>query len=154
MAAGPITFSFADWTAAWPEFANCSPAQGQAWFDIASIYCPNTSANPFGDSTSTFLYMLTSHVAWLLAPRDPAGNPAAAGQSPPNIVGRINSASEGSVSVGAEWKGSGSPSQDWFVQTRYGALYWQATAAFRTMRYAARPTLVAHGIYPFRRRSF
>ena len=62
------------------------------------------------------------------APRDAAGIPAATGAPAPAIVGRISSASEGSVSVSSEYKDSGSPSEAFFTQTKYGAMFWQATA--------------------------
>ena len=55
------------------------------------------------------------------------------------IIGRINTASEGSVSVGAEFGGNGGPTQDWYTSTRYGALYWTATAMYRTMLYVPAP---------------
>lgn len=148
-----ITFDYSYWTAGYPEFAGCSPAQGQFWFDQAGLYCANVNCSPaFGtDGTvlKQLLYLLTSHIAWMNAPRDANGNPAATGQPASAIVGRISSASEGSVSVQAEWKGSGSPSEDWYTQTKYGAAYWAATAQFRTFRYGARPTIVAVGPWPF-----
>jgi hypothetical protein len=145
-----VTFSYAYWIAAYPEFAGCSQDQGQAWFDRAGLIFTNTTYNPaYPDNLSPLLYLLTSHIGWLNAPRDANGNPATTGQAPSPIVGRINSASEGSVSVGAEWKGSGSPSEDWYIQTRYGAEFWQATAQYRTARYIAHPTIVSPGIFPY-----
>lgn len=142
-----VTFDFATWTAEYPEFAAVSPAQGQAWFNRAGLYFENDTCNPAyavgATLFQTLYYLLTSHVAWLSALRDANGVPAATGQPPSPIVGRISTASEGSVSVSAEWKGSGSPSEEWFIQTKYGAEFWAATAQFRTARYAARPTLIA-----------
>jgi hypothetical protein len=146
-----FTFSYPKWIAGFPAFANCSPTQGQAWFDRAGLYCENNVCNPAASAgiLETLLYLLTSHLAQLYAPRDENGCPAQSGSPPPPIVGRINSASEGSVSVGAEWDGSGSPSEAFFTQTQYGAEFWQATAQFRTMRYAAQPTVVAGSVFPF-----
>jgi hypothetical protein len=149
-----VTFDFAAWTAAYPEFAACSPVSGQAWFDRAGLYFANDTRNPAWACNSAnfaqLLYMLTSHVAWMNAPRDANGNPAASGQPAPPLVGRVNSATEGSVSVGVEWNGSGSPSEAWFLQTRYGSDFWQATAQFRTARYSALPTYVPGGRgFPF-----
>lgn len=149
-----VTFSYATWIAAYPEFSACSSGQGQAWFDRAGMFCENTTCNPASAAgvLSPLLYLLTSHLAWLNAPRDANGNPASTGAQPSPIVGRINSASEGSVSVGSEWQGSGSPSEAWFLQTRYGAEFWQATAQFRTAQYMAWPTIVADGVFPYRGR--
>jgi hypothetical protein len=95
--------------------------------------------------------MLTAHIAWLNAPRDADGNPASTGSPASPIVGRINSASEGSVSVQADIGDAtaGSPSQPWYMQTRYGAAYWAATAQYRTARYVANPVFVPGPGYPF-----
>lgn len=149
--AGPVTFNYATWVAGYPEFSLCNSDQGQAWFDRACLLCANATCNivfPTGNLPA-LLYLLTSHIAWLSAPRDAQGRPSATGQPPSPLVGRISSASEGSVNVSVEWKGSGSPSEDWYIQTPYGALYWQCTAWTRTFRYAARPTIVADGVYPY-----
>lgn len=148
-----VTFDFAVWTANYPEFLACSAIQGQAWFDRADLYFANEATNPalaIGETRfAQLLYMLTSHVAWLSAPRDANGNPAASGQAPAPLVGRVSSASEGSVSVGIEWNGTGSPSEAWFLQSKYGADFWAATAQFRTFRYSARPTVVGGPRYPY-----
>ena len=98
--------------------------------------------------------MLTAHLAWLYAPRDANGNPASTGQIAPPLVGRISTASEGSVSVSTELTSSGSPSEAFFSQTKYGLSFWQATAQFRTARYAARPLVIDNrgnlrGPYPW-----
>lgn len=133
-----VTYSYQDWIARFPEFSQCSSQQGQAWFLRAETIFANDQSNPSyaaqGEAGfKTLFYMLVSHIAWLNAPRDGSGNPAASGTPAPPIVGRINSASEGSVSVGADMGGadSGSPSQPWYMQTRYGAEFWAATAGQR-----------------------
>ena len=95
----PVTFDFAKWTTLFPEFALCSAGQGQNWFNIACLLCANSTASPLfcipvttGQPTAleTALYLLTSHVAFLSAPRDAKNRPAAAGKPPSSIVGRIN----------------------------------------------------------------
>lgn len=146
-----VTFDFTTWTALYPEFLFTTPTQGQAWFNRASRLFANDSCNPANrdaGAMSDLLYMLTSHIAWLSAPRDNNGNPAATGKPPSPIVGRISSASEGSVSVSAEWNGSGSPSEAYFLQTRYGAEFWQATLKYRQGLYVAHPTFVPTAIFP------
>lgn len=137
-----ITYSHATWVAQFPEFAAVTDAMGQNYFTRATFLCQNNAQNPTAGTPGmleSLLYLLTSHIAWLNAPRDAAGNPAATGSPPPPIVGRIDQASEGSVSVHAEMgdANDGSPSQAWYMQTRYGAEYWAATAGVRTFRYAA-----------------
>lgn len=153
--AGPVTYSFADWIAAFPQFSACSDAQGLSYFNRATMMWPNSTTNPSfcgsGGGLATLkqlLYTLTSHIAWLSAPRDALGNPAATGAPAPSLVGRIGSATEGSVSVSVEWSGSGSPSEAWFTQTSFGAEFWQAAAAYRLARYRAMPTIVPDGAFP------
>lgn len=140
----PITFDPAAFRAEFPEFANCSDGQLSGWFSRATLFCANSVTNPAFcvGILGALLNLATAHVGWLNAPRDASGNPASQGQPAPALVGRIGNATEGSVSVGVEWKDSGSPSEAWFVQTKYGAEFWQATAQFRTARYFANPTVV------------
>lgn len=144
----PVVFSLATWIAQFPEFANVGQVLGQSYFNRASLLCDNSVNNPaftIDDGTlDTLLYLLTSHIAWLNAPRDVNGNPAASGQNASPIVGRINTASEGSVSVGSDMGDAtaGSPSQPWYMQTKYGAEYWAMTAGVRTARAVSQPTRI------------
>lgn len=153
-----VTFNYATWVARYPEFAAVSEPLAQSYFDEAGLYCQNVTCNPAfaAGVLPTLLNMLTAHIAWLNAPRDENGNPASTGAAAPEIVGRINSASEGSVSVQAEWNTGtpASPSEAWYIQTKYGAAYWGATAQFRTFQYSALPTVVAGPLYPAYRRNF
>lgn len=151
MATPAVTFDYQTWVARYPEFTGLTQPQAQAYYDEAAVYCANDSSNPAFPAgvLPTLLNMLTAHIAWLNAPRNGSGMPAASGQPPSPLVGRINSASEGSVSVGVQLDASGSPSEAWFTQTRYGAAYWQASAQFRTARYSARPTMVGAALFPF-----
>lgn len=145
-----VTFDYATWITRYPEFVNVAQPLAQEYFNEAGLYCANDTCNPAFCILSTLLNMLTAHIAWLNAPRDASGNPSSTGTLPaPAIVGRISNASEGSVSVAAEYESSGSPSDAFFTQTKYGAAFWQATAQFRTMRYGARPTIVVDGIFPY-----
>jgi Protein of unknown function (DUF4054) len=150
----PVVFDFPTWVGMYGEFANCTALQGQGWFNRATFLCDNSQYNPVVSAPgmlSDLLYLLTSHIAWLNAPRDAQGNPAATGQPAPPIVGRINSASEGSVSVGADMGDAtaGSPSQPWYMQTKYGAEFWAATAGVRTAGYVARPTCIGGWPNPY-----
>jgi hypothetical protein len=65
------------------------------------------------------------------------------GQPPSPLVGRISSASEGSVSVSADMAGA-SASAAWWNQTTYGATAWQATNKYRRATYVPGP--VSHGV--------
>lgn len=145
-----VTFNYSVWVARYPEFVNVGQPLAQSYFDDAGLYCANDACNPAFCILPTLLNMLTAHIAWLNAPRDAAGNPSSTGTQPaPSLVGRISAATEGSVSVTSEYDSDAGPSQAWFLQTKYGAAFWQATAQFRTMRYGARPTIVVDGVFPY-----
>lgn len=149
-----VTFDNPTWVGMFPEFSAVGATLGAGYFARASAICFNDASNPLygldgtGSILQTALYLLTSHIAWLNAPRDANGNPAATGQPASPIVGRINSAGEGSVNVGADMgdANAGSPSQAWYLTTKYGAEYWSLLAPTRTAVYAARPTVV---VQPF-----
>jgi len=151
----PVVYDYTDWITAYSAFVGCSPAQGQEFFNQATTIFANATSNPVyclqgAAGFKTVMYGVVSHLAWLFAPRDASGNPAAAGQPPSPIVGRINSASEGSVSVGADMgdANAGSPSQAWWMQTPYGAFVWQALASTRTAVYEANPLVMPQTIFP------
>jgi hypothetical protein len=155
----PVTFVFADWAAAFPLFANCDPTMAQSWFNRATFLCGNLPSNPTNcvpGMVQNLLYLLTAHIAFLNAPRDGSGNPAATGTPAPPIVGRINSASEGSVSVGADMGdvNAGGPSQAWYMQTTWGSEFWAATAAVRTFQYVPAPRFGPGLLYTGRRGFF
>lgn len=75
--------------------------------------------------------------------------------SPPlGIVGRINNASEGDVSVTSEWTAPPNANQAYFIQTKYGADYWAYTAKYRLAIFVPAPPsaynpLAGHGVGPF-----
>lgn len=155
-----VVFNFQTWTTMFPEFANCDPGAASGWFNRACALCSDTVRQVLASSINappgtlntplqTALYLLTAHIGWLNAPRDALGNPTSgtgSGQPPiaaqaPAVVGRVSSASEGSVSAQLDYGAAdaGSPSQAWYVQTRYGAEYWALTSATRTMQYVPGP---------------
>lgn len=149
-----VTFNYDDFVAQFPVFAGLSPQQAQGYFNIAGLFFANTGWTGALPQATTLLYMLTAHIAWLLAPRDANGNPSSQGSAdsiPP--PGRISSASEGSVSVQLDMgeTNSGSPSQAFYMQSEYGIMYWYATAQFRTAVYVPPPPsfVTVGGSYPF-----
>lgn len=148
----PVTFAYATWVASFPEFSQLTPAQGQAYFNDATLICANAATNPMNadGNLAALMYWLTSHFAWLKCPKDANGNPAATGQIASQLVGRISNASEGSVSVQTEWQmgGDATALEKFLAQTKYGAAYWTLTSQYRTARYMARPTIVLNGAFP------
>jgi hypothetical protein len=119
--------------ARYPEFAAVADGLLSACFTEAGLYLSNTDASPVQNITrrQLLLNMLTAHIAYL------GGALSADGQARP--VGRISQAGEGSVSAGLEYGVPGT--QAWFVQTQYGAAFWQATTSLRGFRYRSQPTV-------------
>ena len=117
----------------YPEFAAVSDASLQACFDEAGLYLSNADNSPVQNLVrrAVLLNMLTAHIAYI------GGKLSADGM--PRPVGRVSNASEGSVSAGFEYLTPGSHA--WFVQTQYGAAFWQATSSLRGFRYVPRPTV-------------
>lgn len=150
MASPAVIFDYDAWVGRYPEFLAVAKPMAQAYFNEAGIYCANDSCSAaFGAGVlPVLLNQLTAHIAWLNAPRGPNGMPAATGQPASPLVGRISSASEGSVSVSVENSFEpGTP--QWYQQTKYGAAYWAATAQFRTAQYAPQPIFVGAAIFPY-----
>ena len=103
----------------YPEFTSVS-GQLQYFFNEACLYCKNDDTALIDDPPRTLLlWMLTAHVAKLDAN---------------DAVGRVSQAKEGSVSANLDMgpvPGSGA----WFMQTKYGAAFWQASRQFRSGPY-------------------
>lgn len=142
MTTGVVTFNATDFLARYPEFNPLAPSLLPLYFGEATLYLDNSLSSPVQqiEQRTPLLYMLTAHIAAL--------NGGANGQTPQSIVGRINTAAEGSVSVGADM-GQVPGTAAWYMQTKYGAAYWQATAAYRTTQYlpGCSPTPLP-GVFP------
>ncbi|TAL90909.1 MAG: DUF4054 domain-containing protein [Candidimonas sp.] len=136
MATGVVDFDYSGWSARYPEFStSVSAGLAQQYFNEAQLYCDNTPCSPVTDASpggqrAVFLNMLTAHIAALNAPLN--------GQPSSPLVGRINSAAEGSVSVQTQLDMPAGTAQ-WYTQTKYGIAYWTATAQFRMMQYVPGP---------------
>ncbi|EAR8162905.1 DUF4054 domain-containing protein [Salmonella enterica] len=112
----------------YPEFDTVSDTLLNAYFVEATVYLDNTDCSPVTDVNvrAVYLNMLVAHISAL--------NSGVGGQKPSGLVGRVASASEGSVSV-STGEVPVSPSSWWYLQTPYGAAYWQATARYRVFQY-------------------
>lgn len=132
-------FDYDAWAALFPELAAGGVTEPIAtmYFGIAGLLFDNSDCSQIADPVVrlSMLNYVVAHLASL------GGYPLAAGASAPaptGIVGRISSATEGSVSISSEL-GATSNSQAFWVQTQYGATFWQLTRGLRTMRYVAAP---------------
>lgn len=126
-------FDYGLWATRYPELAAVSEPLARLYFAETGVYHSNDGAGPVADADQqlTLMNMLTAHIAWL-------NRTDAAGQPVSPLVGRINSASEGSVSVGTELNVPPGTAQ-WFALSSYGFSYWNATAGYRTARYRPGP---------------
>ena len=121
-----VALDYAQWSARYPELAaTVPPATAAAYWAEAGLYCDNSDTSPIRDDSpggerSLLLGMVTAHIAALAA-------------AP--LVGRIASATQGSVTVQTDLGVPGSAA--WFAQTRYGLAFWQATAKYRMAHYFA-----------------
>lgn len=126
MQSGVVEFEFSAWSEAYPALAKeMTQGQAQGYFDLACLSLNNTPTSLVRDlhERRVLLWLLVAHQAQLGA------NGSASG----GLVGRVASASRGSVSVSSDT--SGLPKDaGWFGQTQYGLTFWQATAQYRQMR--------------------
>lgn len=130
---GSVVFDYAAWAARYPEFGQIGSMAAQSYFDEATLYCDNTDTSPVADlaQRALVLGMATAHIAALYG--------GVNGEAPSPLVGRISSASEGSVSVSVDAGSGGSATQAYWTQTRYGLAWWAATAQYRRGRYVPGP---------------
>ena len=130
---GVVVFNPTQFKARYPEFTSVADVTLAACFDEAGLYLSNKDCSAVQDLTrrALLLNMLTAHIAWIGGKLNPGGQPLP--------VGRTSSATEGSVSVSLEYGVPGS--QAWFLQSQYGAAFWQATTSLRGFRYRPRPTV-------------
>lgn len=128
-----VAFDPAAFYAQFPELSSVPTLQLQGYFAMASTgLIDNTDCSivpdlpPQGGLRTQVLLLATAHLAKLFATIN--------GQAPSGLVGRINSAAEGSVNVGVELK-IDSQSAAFWTQTGYGLMVWQMLAPFRTAFY-------------------
>ena len=129
-------FDYAAWAAMFPELAGSvtSPIAA-SYFTIAQLLVDNTDCSPVADVNARLIMLdyVVAHLASL------SGYPLQPGQTVPqprDLVGRTSSATEGTVSVSTDY-GAMRENSAWWMQTQYGAIFWQLTRQFRTMHYVA-----------------
>ncbi len=128
-----VTLDVTEWKEKYPQYSGLTDSQVEDLFYAATSYLENNDMSAVGDEERRkyFLYLLTAHLAFLLYP-DSSGKGGNGG-----MVGRISSASEGSVSVGSGL--SNVPfNAEFFLQSTYGYMFWQATQVYRMAFYRGR----------------
>ena len=141
-------FNYSAWQALYPEFINVTSPQAANYFTLATVYLRNDGTGPVQNTTlqTTLLNYLTAHIAYMAGMSTAQGATSTSPGTAPGLVGRVNSASEGSVSVSAEL-GNMPQGAAYFTQSPYGLAFWQASAQFRTAMY--RPGRIPVFNYPF-----
>jgi hypothetical protein len=132
-----VVFDPVAFAAQYPEFASTATPRMQSMFDLAQYtLLDNTSGSPVMDiGFRTQLFnMIVGHLLLLYGQAPTVRPDGTVDNTPP---GRITSATEGSVTSSFQLEVTNqNGSAPWWNQTKYGALYWAATARFRSFRYA------------------
>ena len=115
--------------AMFPEFSNVTDAQLPFLFDQATDYLNNSECSLVEDAVKRerLLYLLMAHLAYMRY-GDANGNGGT------GLVGRLSSATEGSVSVSSD-AGQVEFRYMWYTQSPYGMDYWQATKVYHMANY-------------------
>lgn len=128
-----VTFDYDTWIARYPEFQNIGAKLAGLYFNEATLHVDNNGSSVITDAgqLELLLMMATAHIAQL--------NSGSTDLEKSPLVGRINNASEGSVSVQTDSQYPPGSAQ-WWQQTQYGASFWAATSRFRSFQYYGGPT--------------
>lgn len=122
---GVVEFDTSEFCDLYPSIQGTDP-QLEMFFDMAQTLLNNTPCSIVGNlkERKRLLYMLVAHIAMLNANAE-SGNA---------VVGRVASASEGTVSVSLDYGTMGN-NERWYLQTPWGAMYWQMTKKYRSAMY-------------------
>lgn len=120
-----VVFDPVEFRALYPAII-ASDVQLADYFAMAETFLDNTECSVVKDlgSRKRLLYLLVAHIATITGMAE-SGNP---------VVGRISSATEGSVSVSLDYGTMGN-NERWYLQTPWGAMYWQLTKRYRSAVY-------------------
>lgn len=130
---GIVVFDPAAFKVLFPAFVTVADPVLTGYFDDATMFLNNSCCSVMKDANKRerLLNLLVAHIAALLSGEN--------GNAPSGLVGRVDKATEGSVSVSAAYASQMSMSAAYFSQTQYGAMFWMATTVYRTARYVAPP---------------
>ena len=125
---GIVVFDAATFQQQFPAFASLSATVLQNNFNLATLQLNNSYSSAVQDAPTraALLNLLTAHITALLN--------GAWGQPPSGAVGRVANATQGQVTVQLEFT-TESEAAAFYLQTQWGAIYWQSTAIYRTMRH-------------------
>lgn len=132
-----VLFNYANWVLMYPEFASVPEPVAANYFAQAGTFWNNYGSSPATriQTQDVLMNLLTAHIAALFWKVPAQGSPGPADPNSP--VGRINSASEGSVSVGTDTGlvPTASEYKAWLMQTKYGLMFLAMIGQYTNMRY-------------------
>lgn len=143
VARGVVAFDPTAFKAAFPEFSTVPDAALNMNFQFATMQVNNTCKSAICDAAlrETLLNLVVAHITQL--------RNGINGQPATGAVGRVSYAMEGSVMTTIDM-GTISYGQAYWMQTQFGALFWNSTAFVRQMRYIpAPPTCYDEPSYPY-----
>jgi hypothetical protein len=123
------TYSYAGFQAMYPNLASIGDPTVSSYWNQAAFFHDNSGGGPVCSVPlqQALMNMMAAHLMVIFGAITINGD----GSVNQGVVGRVNTATEGSVSVGSE-NDYPPGSAQWFQQTAFGSAYWQATAQFRT----------------------
>lgn len=148
---GVVEFEPTAFRALYPQFTDppVTDAMLTGYFQLATLILNNSCQSIVIDARKRewLLNLLVAHIATVTPNAANSG-----GGSGTTMVGPVSSATEGSVSIASGWAAQISQNAGWFMQSQFGALFWQATGFLRSFRYVA-PAFCCGpaGAYPGRR---
>lgn len=133
-----VVFNYTAWSKRFPALQAIDQELAQMYFDEATLYWNNNGGSPASTPAiqSLLMNLMTAHIAALNTQSQGDESPGSA-KDANSPVGRVSSATQGSVTVQTDMTGPPVMSKAWFDQTQYGASFWQATSQYRTARYMA-----------------
>lgn len=125
-----FVFDPAAFKLAYPQFAKFTDEQLNFFFkSVENRIVDNTESSCFSlDDREIWFYLLVAHKAELQN-RINDGNSG--------LVGRISSATEGSVSISTDYSMGSGALEQWLKQTPYGAEFYAMTAPYRKVLWVA-----------------
>lgn len=136
VAHGVVVFDPAAFKAAYPMFSTVSDPDLVRNFGFAQLQLNNSCKSAVKDAAKreTLLNLIVAHITQLLNGIN--------GQPATGVVGRVSYAMEGSVMASVDM-GSIVLGQAYWMQTQFGALFWNSTSIYRTFRYVPAPPVCA-----------
>jgi Protein of unknown function (DUF4054) len=133
---GVVTFDPTAFIALYPAFAAVPAGTLTSYFTMAESFLNNTPCSIVQDLgvRTTLLDLITAHIAFLFGRAGSGDGTSAA------VVGQMVSAGEGSVSV--SFAASANKNAAFWMQSQYGAIYWQMILPFRSFHYMPAPRYV------------